>query len=93
MDTLKSFFTGLVKDDEGNVSVQQIMGIIFAVILVVVGLVMLPLVLDQTSEARGNANIGNFTGTKSIIDLIPLLYSVGVLGLAGFVAMTTIRGK
>ncbi len=53
MATLKAFFTGMVKDQEGNVSVQQIMGIIFAVILVVVGLVMLPLVLDQTSEARG----------------------------------------
>jgi len=39
MTTLKSFFTGMVKDQEGNVSVQQIMGIIFAVILVVVGLV------------------------------------------------------
>ncbi len=35
MAALKSFFTGLVKDDQGNVSVQQIMGIIFAVILVV----------------------------------------------------------
>ena len=36
MATLKAFFTGMVKDQEGNVSVQQIMGIIFAVILVVV---------------------------------------------------------
>ena len=37
----------LMRDDKGAVSVNQIMGIIFAVILVVVGLVMLPLVLDQ----------------------------------------------
>lgn len=35
MATLMAFFTNLVKDDRGNVSVQQIMGIIFAVILVV----------------------------------------------------------
>ncbi len=83
----------LMRDDKGAVSVNQIMGIIFAVILVVVGLVMLPLVLDQTSVARVNPNIGNFTGTQSIIDLIPLLYSVGVLGLAGFVALVTIKKK
>lgn len=36
LSTMKSFFVGLGRDDEGNVSVQQIMGIIFAVILVVV---------------------------------------------------------
>ncbi len=91
MTKVKNFGMRLVQDEAGNVSVNQIMGIIFAVILVVVGLVMLPLVLDQTSIARANGNIGNFTGTKSIIDLIPLLYSVGVLGLAGFVALVTIK--
>jgi len=72
---------------------QRIMGVIFAVIVVIVGLVMLPLVLDQTQTARSNANIGNFPGTQAIIDLIPLLYSVGVLGLAGAVAFFAIRGQ
>ena len=89
METMKTF----MRSQAGAVSVHQIMGIIFAVILVVVGLVMLPLVLDQTTTARNNSNIGYFTGTKAIIDLIPLLYSVGVLGLAGFVALVTLRSK
>lgn len=89
VDTLKTFF----KSQAAAVSVHQIMGIIFAVILVVVGLVMLPLVLDQTTVARSNSNIGYFTGTQAIIDLIPLLYAVGVLGLAGFVALVTLRSK
>ena len=31
----RTFFAGLGRDETGNVSVQQIMGIIFAVILVV----------------------------------------------------------
>jgi hypothetical protein len=70
---------------------QRIMGVIFAVIVVIVGLVMLPLVLDQTYTARSNSNIGDFPGTQAIIDLIPLLYSVGVLGLAGAVAFFAIR--
>ena len=70
---------------------QRIMGVIFAVIVVIVGLVMMPLVLDQTQTARSNGNIGNFPGTQAIIDLIPLLYSVGVLGLAGAVAFFAIR--
>ena len=72
---------------------QRVMGVIFAVIVVIVGLVMMPLVLDQTQTARSNANINNFPGTQAIIDLIPLLYSVGVLGLAGAVAFFAIRGN
>ena len=71
---------------------QRIMGVIFSVIIVIVGLVMMPLVLDQTQTARSNAYIANFPGTQAIIDLIPLLYSVGVLGLAGAVAFFAIRG-
>ena len=71
---------------------NRIMGVIFSVIIVIVGLVMMPLVLDQTQTARSNAYITNFPGTQAIIDLIPLLYSVGVLGLAGAVAFFAIRG-
>ncbi len=70
----------------------RIMGVIFSVIVVIVGLVMLPLILNQTQTARANVNIDNFPGTQAIIDLIPLLYSVGVLGLAGAVAFFAIRG-
>jgi len=70
---------------------QRIMGVIFSVIIVIIGLVLLPIVLDSTQTARSNANIGNFPGTQAIIDLIPLLYAVGVLGLAGAVAFFAVR--
>lgn len=89
---LSSMFGDLRDKETGAFQMNQIMGVIFSVILVVVGLVMLPLVLDQTQTARSNSYIGNFAGTQAIIDLIPLLYSVGVLGLAGFVALSAIRG-
>ena len=71
--------------------VQKIMGVIFAVIVVIVGLVMFPLILDQTTTARDNTYIGNFAGVQAIVDLIPLLYAVGVLGLAGAVAFFSLR--
>ena len=70
---------------------QRIMGVIFSVIIVIVGLVLLPIVLDSTNTARSNAYIANFPGTQAIIDLIPLLYAVGVLGLAGAVAFFAVR--
>ena len=89
---LKARALPLVQDEEGAFAMNQIMGIIFSVILVVIGLVMLPLVLNETQAARGNQYIGNFPGTQAVIDLIPLLYGVGVLGLAGFVAVQSIRG-
>lgn len=71
--------------------INRIMGVIFAVIIVVVGLVMLPLILDQTNAATTNAYIADFSGTSAIVELVPLLYSVGVLGLAGSVAFLAIR--
>ncbi len=71
--------------------INRIMGVIFAVIVVVVGLVMLPLVLNQTQTAVSNAYIDNFPGTASIVELVPLLYSVGVLGLAGTVAFFALK--
>jgi|TARA_Y100000310_G_scaffold34971_2_gene33110 uncharacterized alpha/beta hydrolase family protein len=71
--------------------INKIMGVIFSVIVVVVGLVMLPLILTQTNTASTNEYISSFPGTDSIVELIPLLYSVGVLGLAGGVAFFTLR--
>jgi hypothetical protein len=71
--------------------INKIMGVIFSVIVVVVGLVMLPLILTQTNTATSNAYIASFPGTSSIVELIPLLYSVGVLGLAGGVAFFTLK--
>jgi len=72
-------------------SMNQMMGIILAVVLVVVGLVLAPIVIDQVSTTAANGNIANYPGTSALLDLVPLLYIVGVLGLAAGVAFLTFR--
>jgi len=74
-----------------KVQINKIMGVIFAVIVVVVGLVMMPLVLNQTATASQNAYIAQFSGVEAILNLIPVLYTVGVLGLAGAVAFVALK--
>jgi hypothetical protein len=70
---------------------SRIMGIIMSVIVVIVGLVMFPLVLTQTNTAATNEYVATFAGVGAIVGLIPLLYAVGVLGLAGWLAMSALR--
>lgn len=79
--------------EAGALDVGDIVGLIMSILVIVVGILMAPVVLDQAGFARGNANIGNFAGTQAIVDLIPLLYAVGVLGLAGGIAFVVIKRR
>ena len=83
----------LTRWSPGALGMGQIMGVIMAVLLVLVGLVVMPIVIDQTTATRASPNISYYSGTKAIIELIPLLFAVGVLGLAGTVAFFSLRGK
>jgi len=67
------------------------MRIIGGVIVVVIALVLAPILIDQVVSVTSHANIADFPGAKSIANLIPLLYIVGCLGLAGFLTWTGIR--
>ena len=65
---------------------SRIMYIISGVIVLVVGLVLTPTVLSQVNTVVTDPNIGNYPGTSDIAKLIPLVFVVGLLGLAGFLA-------
>lgn len=59
-----------------------IMLVIVGVIVLVVGLVMAPTVIDQAQTAGSNASIGSFSGAQSFNDLIPLFYYIILVGLS-----------
>ena len=41
---------------------RQIMGIAMGVVVLIVGLVLAPIVLDTTATVHGNTNISSFSG-------------------------------
>ena len=65
--------------------------VLIGVIVTVVALILAPVILDQVATVTSNANISNYPGTKSIAELIPLVYIVGVLFLGGFLAFRGLR--
>ena len=68
---------------------RQIMGIAIGVVVLIVGLVLAPIVLDTTATVQGNTNISSFSGVSAVIGLVPLLYTVALLGLAGAISYYT----
>jgi len=81
---------------------QRITAIIMGVIVIVVGLVLETMtVLSQAATSGGKANIGSFSGARSLNDLIPLIYGAAVvmlgvgmmlIGAAGFAGLGPKRG-
>jgi len=61
----------------------KIMGVVGAVIITVIALVLAPLILDQANNVITHTAISSFPGTEALAKLVPLMYIVGVLGLAG----------
>ncbi len=57
----------------------QVGAIVGGVIALVIGMVLMTTVLDQASTTGAAANIGSFSGTRSINDLIPLVYISAIL--------------
>lgn len=70
---------------------NRLLGIIGSVVILVVGLVLYPIVTSQVTETLNDPNTNYFTGTGPLLKLAPLLYTVGLLGLAGAVAVFTFR--
>lgn len=66
-------------------------GILISVILVVFALVMLPIVIEQTTDVMDTANLSDYTGTSSFVKLIPLLVVVGLMIVAVFNTLYTMR--
>lgn len=66
---------------------------ILVTIVVVVAVILLPIVMDAADNLYDNANIDNYTGLTSFLGLIPLLYTVGLMAISGFLGFKTISGK
>jgi hypothetical protein len=62
----------------------RIQSIILAVVVLVAFLAVLPTIISSTVTASGTTGID--TATSSIIDLIPLVASVGGIAVAGMIA-------
>lgn len=66
---------------------------IMVTIVVVVAVILLPLVIDNTDALLARSDIGNYTGLESFLGLIPLLYIVGIMTVTGLLAFKSVRGK
>ena len=69
----------------GNVG-ARVAAIVGGVISLVIGMVLMTTVQDQAATTGAAANIGFFSGARSINDLIPLVYisAILLLGVALF---------
>jgi hypothetical protein len=57
----------------------QVGAIVGGVIAVIIGLVLMTTVANQATTTGSAANIGSFSGARSINDLIPLVYISAIL--------------
>ncbi len=69
-------------------------------LVLIIGLVLAPVVLDNAASAGSSANIGSFSGAQALNDLAPVLYfsmltvfGVGFIGLGAKVAHTAHKGS
>ncbi len=72
-------------------------GIIFGVLIIVVGLVLESTILSQAATAGSSNAIGSFSGAKDLNDLVPLVYNAAVVvigvGLIGISAKRAFNGQ
>ena len=66
---------------------SSLLALFGGMLFLVFGLVLAPTILDQAATSGSSANIGSFSGTQSINDLVPLIYYtvvvIGGIGLIG----------
>ena len=74
-------------------AVGKITSIILAVVVLVAFLAVLPTIITSTGAAATAANTGGFTDVEAIINLIPLVASVGGIAVAGLIAYQAAKGK
>jgi len=86
------------RNECGNMQ-ANIIAIVTGVITLVIGMVLATTVNTQAATLGSAANIGSFTGTQNIGDLIPLVYisailmlGVGLIGLGGYGTYKGMKG-
>lgn len=80
----------LAHDTRGAVDTSAFVMVATGFILIVFGSVMSRIIIDTASTTGSQANIGSFTGTRSLNDLVPfvvqaalVLLGVGLMALGG----------
>ena len=69
----------------GDGSMQaRIVALVSGVLLLVIGMVLSTVVVDQTAAVGGGEKIGSFAGTQAILNLVPLIFvtSLIMIGIA-----------
>jgi len=76
---------------------KSMTGIIFGVLIIVVGLVLESTILNQAAAAGVLPAMGSFGGAKDLNDLVPLVYVAAVVtlgvGLIGISAKRAFDGE
>ncbi len=66
---------------------SSLLALFGGMLFLVFGLVLAPTILAQAASSGSHTNIGSFSGTQSINDLVPLIYytvvAIGGIGLIG----------
>lgn len=70
-----------------------ILSLVFAFVVLVAGLILTPIILNQTNTTQTNDYIDNFAGVSDLIGLVPLVVVVGLLALAGIIAFVAIKNQ
>jgi hypothetical protein len=73
--------------------IGTLLAVLFAFVLVLFGLILTPLILDQSAETQGNTYVNQFPGVSSLIGLVPLIVVVGLIALAGVIAFVAIKNQ
>lgn len=72
---------------------MDVKGTILTTVVVIVAVIMLPLVITQTSTLLARADIDSYTGLAAFLGLVPLLYVLGITFITGMVGFKAVRGK
>jgi len=76
---------------------NAMVGIVFGVLIIVVGLVLEGTIISQAASAGSHDHIGSFSGAKDLNDLVPLVYNAAVVvlgvGLIGISAKKAVQGQ
>ena len=62
-------------------------------ILIAVGLIVFPVVLTGAATILADANIADYTGLETLVEIAPLLIFIGFLGSGGVLTFQGIQAK
>lgn len=76
---------------------RNILLLVGGLVVFIIGLALTPTIISQTVTAGTTTGIGSFGGVQGIIDLLPLIFTIGllVIGLGSMIGggVGAIRGR